>query len=76
MSAADSKAYRETKFILDAALELNIRIGTDGNELVVLAPVRVPYETQKWFATKLDEFQAEIIAVIQRENAARTEVVS
>ena len=42
----------------------------------MLAPVRVPYETQKWFATKLDEFRAEIIDFILRENAARTGVVS
>ena len=58
------------RFILDEAATLGIRVGTDGNELLMLAPVRVN-ETQKWFATKLDEFRAEIIAVIQRENAVR-----
>ena len=72
----DSKAYCETKFILDAALELNIRVGTDGTELVMVAPMRVPYETRRWFEIKLDESRAEVIAFIQRENAARTEGVS
>ena len=64
------------RFILDEATTLGIRVGIDGEELVMLAPVRVPYETQKWFATKLDEFRAEIIDFILRENAARTGVVS
>jgi len=64
-------AAETARFILDAATALGIAVGTDGNELVMLAPVRVPYETQKWFATKFDEFQTEVIDIIQRENAAR-----
>jgi len=59
------------RFILEAALGLGIRVGCalDGSDLVMLAPVKVPSETQKWFSTKLEEFRAEIIAIIQRENA-------
>jgi len=59
-------------FILNEAAGLGIRVGTDGNELVLLAPMRVPREVRRWFETKLDEFRAEIIDFIQRENAART----
>ena len=59
------------RFILEEATALGIRIGTDGTELVMLAPMRVPRETRRWFEIKLDEFGAEIIDFIQRENAAQ-----
>jgi hypothetical protein len=64
------------RFILDAALALGIRVGTDGEELVLVAPLKVPRETRRWFETKLDEFRAEVIDFIQRENAARPGAVS
>jgi hypothetical protein len=64
-----ARAYCEVAFLLREATALGLHVGTDGTEVVMLAPVRVPYETQKWFATKLDEFRAEVIAFIQRENA-------
>jgi hypothetical protein len=59
-------------FILREAQLMGIRVGTDGNELVMIAPMRVPRETRLWFETKLYEYKAEIIDFIQRENAART----
>jgi hypothetical protein len=65
----DSKALRAAAFILHAALELNIRIGTDGSELVMIAPLKVPRETRVWFEKKLDEFREEIIDFIKKENA-------
>lgn len=71
----NAKALRSAALnLLNQALALGIRVGAapDGSELVMLGPVKVPYETQKWFATKLDEFRAEVIDIILRENAART----
>jgi hypothetical protein len=65
----DSKALRAAAFILHAALELNIRVGTDGTELLMVAPARVPSDVRRWFEKKLDEFRAEVITIIQRENA-------
>ena len=57
------------RFILDEAAALGIRVGTDGNELLMVAPLRVPREARRWFETKLDEYKAEVIDFIQRENA-------
>jgi hypothetical protein len=67
----DAKALRSAAFLLAAANSLNIKVGTDGTELVMLVPVKVPWETQKWFSTKLYEFKAEVIATILQENTAR-----
>ena len=56
------------RFILDAASKLGIAVGCalDGSELV--APLKVPRETRRRFERKLDEFRADVIDIIQREN--------
>ena len=66
----DSKAYCAA-FILREAQALGIRIGTDGDELILVAPLRVPRDVRVWFETQLEEHRAEIIAIIQREKAGR-----
>jgi hypothetical protein len=58
------------EFVLREALALGIRVGTDGSELVMVAPMRVPRETRRWFETRLEEHRAEVIEVIQK-NAGR-----
>jgi len=72
MSAVtDPPDFREICFILDEALALGIRVGTDGTELFMVGPLRVPYETRRWFEIKLNEFRTEVIDIIEQENAAR-----
>jgi len=66
-----SKAYCQAVFVLREAQALGIAVGTDGTELVMLAPMRVPREVRRQFERALDKYAAEIIAVIQRENAGR-----
>jgi len=63
----------EIAFVLNAALDLGIRIGAapDGSELIMVAPMRVPYAVRRQFEIVLENHQAEIIDFIQRENAAR-----
>jgi hypothetical protein len=65
----DSKALRSAAFILHEAQALGIRIGTNGDDLILVAPLKVPRDVRRWFEKKLDEFRAEIISIIQRENA-------
>ena len=57
-------------FILRECLALNVRVGTDGSELIMIAPVAMPRTTRLWFENKIVEYRADVIAVIQRENAA------
>jgi hypothetical protein len=60
------------RFILDEATALGIRVGAsdDGSEFVMVAPMRVPRETRRWFETRLEEHRAEVIEIIQK-NAGR-----
>jgi hypothetical protein len=57
------------RFILDEAAKLGMNIGTDGDELVILAPLRVPYPSRRSFEIALEEYRAEVIAYIVAENA-------
>jgi hypothetical protein len=70
MSAKDA-AYRAAEAILQAALARGIRVGTDGDDLVMLVPVRVPGETRRQFESLFAEFRVEIIAAIQADAARR-----
>jgi len=70
--AARGAVTAKAAFILDEATALGIHVGTDGTELVMLAPMRVPREVRVWFEKKIDEYRAEIIDFIRRENAPRT----
>jgi hypothetical protein len=57
------------KIILRAAANLGVKVGTDGDELVAVIPLRLPAETCRWFEAVLDHHQAAVIAVIMAENA-------
>jgi hypothetical protein len=60
------------ELILHEALALDIHVGTDGSDLVMLAPLKVPRDVRRAFEAALEEFRAEVIDAIQRDNAART----
>jgi hypothetical protein len=68
--AQTDSAARSAMFVLSEAKKMGIAVGTDATEIVMIAPVKVPWETQKWFSTKLYEFRAEVIAIIEKGNAA------
>jgi hypothetical protein len=57
------------KIILRAASNLGVKVGTNGIELLMLAPARIPTETRRWFEAALDQHRAAVIAVIMAENA-------
>jgi hypothetical protein len=60
------------RFILEEALRLGIKVGTDGDELAMLAPMRIPRESRLTFEQALQDYRAEIIAHIIAENRERT----
>jgi hypothetical protein len=57
------------RFILDETRRLGIRVGTDGAELVMVAPLKIPTASRRTFEAALDKYRAEIIAHIIAENA-------
>ena len=57
--------------LLEEALTLGIRVGTDGTDLIMHVPKQVPTETREWFYRQLYELKPQVIALIQRENAGR-----
>ena len=61
--------------LLEEALTLGIRVGTDGTDLIMHVPKQVPTETREWFYRQIYEFKAEVIEVIRRETAARSGVM-
>ena len=60
------------RFILEEATALGIHVGTNGDELLMIAPLRIPREVRAWFEVELAKHKAAVIAIIQAENAART----
>ena len=71
-----SKAYCQAVFVLREAQALGIAVGTDGTELVMLAPMRVPRDFRRWFEHWLNQFRDEVVDIVLRENAARTRATS
>jgi hypothetical protein len=67
-----SPRARAALSILNRARTLGIKIASDGSDLLMLVPVRVPGETRRRFERELAEYRAEIIEVILRKTAART----
>lgn len=55
-------------FILREALALGIRVGTDGTDLVAIAPLRIPFACRRTFEDALEKYRAEVIAHIVAEN--------
>ena len=58
-------------FILNEAVGLGIAVGSNGDELAMLAPLKVPREERRWFEIWLNEFREEVIRVIEADVAAR-----
>ena len=69
---AQAASRLSIRLILAEAAGLGIKIATDGTELVMLAPLRVPGAVRRAFEAALEEYRAEVIDAIQRDNAART----
>jgi hypothetical protein len=56
------------RFILAEARKLGIRVGTNGtDDLVVLAPLRIPRATRDTFEKAVIEYEAELIEIVWRE---------
>jgi len=72
--SAQANAALAATITLNKALALGIRVGAapDGSELILVAPMRVPYDVRRWFEIWLNEFRAEVIAVIQADAGGRT----
>jgi hypothetical protein len=58
----------QVEFILAEALKLDIRIGTDGDELLVIYPTKLPRETHRYFSRGIGEHREAIIAHIVAEH--------
>jgi hypothetical protein len=58
----------QVEFILAEALKLNVRIGTDGDELLVIYPRKLPRDTHRYFSRAIWEHREAIIAHIVAEN--------
>jgi hypothetical protein len=54
--------------ILNKALSLGIRVLTDGDQLAMLVPVKLPRAVRVRFENLLYEFRTEIVALIQAQN--------
>jgi hypothetical protein len=67
----DDRTAREqaAAFILHEAEALGIAVGTDGYELAMILPMRIPTATRRDFKDAIDNYQDEIIAHILAENA-------
>jgi hypothetical protein len=64
-----SRTRAETAaFILAEAAKLDLRVGTDGTELLLVAPLRIPFASRRTFEIALENYRAEIIAQIIAEN--------
>jgi hypothetical protein len=59
----------EVTFILAESLKLDIRIGTNGDELLVVYPrTKLPRETYRYFSRAIFEHREAIMAHIIAEN--------
>jgi hypothetical protein len=56
------------RFILDEARALGIAVGTDGVELVMVAPLRIPRASRLTFEAAFQKSRDEIIAHILAES--------
>jgi hypothetical protein len=61
-------AMTEVQFILEEALKLDSRIGTDGEDVMVLYPrTKLPRETYQYFSRAIGKHRDEIVAHILAE---------
>jgi hypothetical protein len=59
----------EAQFILREAAAAGLKIGTDGTEVIMVAPLRMAWECRRSFERAIEAHQAEIIALIMAENS-------
>jgi hypothetical protein len=57
----------KAQFILNEALKLDIRVGTNGDDVLALFPLKLPADVRRSFERAIDEHQQEIMAFILAE---------
>jgi hypothetical protein len=66
---ASARRRARAEFILREARELGIRVGArDADDIVMLAPLRVPYDVRRQFERAIYEYRDEVVEIIEREN--------
>jgi hypothetical protein len=58
---------RAGDFILTQASALGIKVGTNGTELAMVVPLSIPRASRRSFEEALQNFRAEVIAIVLRE---------
>jgi hypothetical protein len=64
--SARSEAAR---FILAESAALGIRVGSNGDDIVMIAPMRVPFASRRTFEIALEKHRDEIIGILIQEVA-------
>jgi hypothetical protein len=59
----------QAKRALAAAVEAGLKVGTDGSDLLILSPLRMPRDQYFAHQRELVEHRSEIIGLIERERA-------
>ena len=55
------------RFILAEAEALGMSVGTNGTELLLSAPLRIPRESRRTFEDALQAYRAEVIEIVMPE---------
>jgi hypothetical protein len=64
-----STRKQAAEFILREARAAGIRVGTDGTDIVLLAPLKISWDSRRTFEVAVDAHRQEIIDLIMAENA-------
>jgi hypothetical protein len=64
-----SARIRIAELLLRDALVAGIRVGSNGEDIILVAPLRVPCELRCQFEAAIEKYRSEVIAVIMAENA-------
>jgi hypothetical protein len=59
------------RFLLDAANDLGVRVGTNGDEIATLSTSRTSFEMVRWLERELAKNKRRVIEFILREAARR-----
>lgn len=62
----------EAQFILREAAAAGIKVGTDGTEVIMVAPLKMPWEFRRSFERAIEAHQAEIITLIMAEHSGHS----
>ena len=63
-------------FLLDAADSLNIKVATNGVDVITVSTTKVPFETIRWLEAELAKHKRAVIAAILGETAGRSGAAS